>query len=59
MDLVGIEQSAVLGEEIGLRPRITACGGNGVVGIAPIAFTPVAGDVADAGMRGGSGKARH
>ena len=46
----------MLGEEFRVAPRITFGGGHSIVGISPIAFTPIARHVADAGMRGGGGK---
>ena len=50
VDLVGIEERALLGEEVGVLPGITVCCGNGVVAISPVALSPVAGDVTDAGV---------
>ena len=56
LDFVRVEQGAVLGEELGVAPRIAFGSGHGIVRIAPIALAPIAGHVADAGVRGGCGK---
>ena len=50
IDLVGIEERALLGEEVGVLPRVAVGSGNGIVAVAPVALAPVAGDVADTGM---------
>ena len=48
--LVCIEQRAMLGEQIGIVPRIAFCSRNGVIGISPETFAPIACHIADTGM---------
>lgn len=54
--LIGIEQCSVLGKQVRIVPRIAFGSGNGVIGISPIAFAPIARYVADTGMRHGGSK---
>ena len=54
--LVGKEQRTAVDKQLVVSPRITVCHRHLAVGIAPIAFTPIAGVVADACMGDGCGK---
>lgn len=54
--LVGIEQRAVVDKEFRILPRITVGCRYFTVRIAPVAFAPVTGVVADTGMGNSSRK---
>ena len=56
MDLLSVEERALVDIEVFARPRITAGHGHLAVAVAPVALAPVAGVVTDAGMRDGSSK---
>ena len=56
MNLVSIVEWTLIYEEMLVGPRILVRHGNLAVAVAPIAFAPIAGMVADAGMRNGCGK---
>ena len=56
MNLVCIVERTLIYEEMLVGPRILVRHGNLAVAVTPIAFAPIAGMVADAGMRNGCGK---
>ena len=56
MDLVGIVERAVIHIKCLVFPGIAVRHGDLTIGIAPIALTPVAGVIADTGMRDGCRK---
>ena len=56
MNFVCIVERTLIYEEMFVGPRILVRHGNLAVAVSPIAFAPIAGMVADAGMRNGCGK---
>ena len=56
VNLVGIVERAVLHKKLLLTPGVAVGHGDFAIGIPPVAFTPIAGVVADAGVRDSSGK---
>ena len=56
MDLISVEERAVLGVEFGVVPGVAAFGGHRAVAHTPVAPCPVAGDGADPCVAGGSGE---
>ena len=56
VNLVGMEQRTLLGVHLLVVPGIATGTGHLAIAVAPVALTPVAGDVADAGMADGAGK---
>ena len=56
VDLLGIEQRALVHIEVLARPRIAVGHRHLAVAVAPIALAPIAGVVADAGMGYGAGE---
>ena len=53
VDLVGVEERALQRIEVAGVPRVAVGRRQGAVGITPVALAPIAGDVADAGVRDG------
>lgn len=56
VDFVGIEQRALQRVHIPCVPGIAVCACQSTIGVSPVTFAPIAGDVADSGMRDGGGK---
>ena len=56
MDLISVEERAVLGVEVGVVPGVAPFGGHRAVAHTPVAPCPVAGDGADPCVAGSSGE---
>ena len=56
LDLIGVEQRALLGKELRGVPRISAGIRYGAIALAPMTFSPIATQRADTGMADSGGE---